>query len=160
MKSKKIQTNSPCVNLTKGHQIPPILIGMHSRSRPPMTLMVTSLLHLANYHYQLLQHYISLPFQSQGHHYFLTLVDDHSQVIRVYLMKFKSEVKSLLQYFIHMVETQFNAKIKQVRSDNGPKFHMPEFYDSHGILHQKSCVYTPQQNGVAEIKHQNVLSVT
>ena len=58
-----------------------------------------------------------------------------------------------------MVKTQFNACIKVIRSDNAPKFNMPDFFSAHGILHQKSCAYAPQQNSVVERKHQHILSI-
>ncbi|CAL2267226.1 unnamed protein product [Prunus armeniaca] len=58
-----------------------------------------------------------------------------------------------------MVETQFNSKVKIVRSDNGPKFKLENFYALKGIVYQSSCVNTPQQNGVAERKHRHLLNV-
>ncbi|XP_049372613.1 uncharacterized protein LOC125837561 [Solanum verrucosum] len=33
-------------------------------------------------------------------------------------------------------------------------------FDERGIVHQRSCPYTPQQNGVAERKHRHLLEVT
>ena len=36
---------------------------------------------------------------------------------------------------------------------------MSNFFSSNGIIHQKSCVYTPQQNYVVERKHQHLLSI-
>lgn len=58
-----------------------------------------------------------------------------------------------------MVETQFNSKVKIVHSDNGPEFKLENFYALKGIVHQSSCVNTPQQNGVAERKHRHLLNV-
>ena len=58
-----------------------------------------------------------------------------------------------------MVYTKFNTGIKVIRSNNAFEFSLPDFYSAHGIVHQKSCAYTPQQNSVVEIKHQNFLNV-
>ena len=57
-----------------------------------------------------------------------------------------------------MVETQFSCRVKSVRSDNGPEFILKTFYSSKGIVHQRSCVETPQQNGVVERKHQHIMN--
>ena len=81
-----------------------------------------------------------------GSKYFLTLVDDHSRCTWVYLMKHKSETSCLIQSFYNMIFTQFQVPIKILRSDNGPEFALNSFYASKGIIHQLSCVETPQQN--------------
>ena len=74
-------------------------------------------------------------------------------------MKHKSETSTLIVNFCSFVETQFGVKIKCIRSDNGKEFEMLSFFNSQGIVHQTSCVYTPQQNGTVERKHQHILNV-
>ncbi|XP_055830969.1 uncharacterized protein LOC129900004 [Solanum dulcamara] len=49
-----------------------------------------------------------------------------------------------------------------LRTDNGCEFFRTEFQSlisTLGILHQSSCVYTPQQNGVVERKHRTILGI-
>ncbi|GJY23207.1 putative RNA-directed DNA polymerase [Tanacetum coccineum] len=41
----------------------------------------------------------------------------------------------------------------------GKAENMDKFCKEKGILHQTSCPYTPQQNGVAERKHRHLLNV-
>lgn len=59
-----------------------------------------------------------------------------------------------------MVVTQFNRKVKIVRSDNGTEFRvLKSFFVEQGIIHQTSMVDTPQQNGHVERKHRYILNV-
>ncbi|KAJ4812579.1 Retroelement pol polyprotein-like [Rhynchospora pubera] len=97
-----------------------------------------------------------------GAHYFLTIVDDFSRAVWVYLMIEKSETGDLLKSFCRMIQTQFNKSVKCIRSDNGLEFKsgpMKKFYAEYGMLHQTSCVATPQQNGRVERKHRHILNV-
>ena len=64
----------------------------------------------------------------------------------------------MFSFLYNIVETQFNTKIKAVRLDNGPEFNLAPFFLSKGIIHQTSCVETPQQNGVVEHKHQHIMT--
>lgn len=95
-----------------------------------------------------------------GHKYFLTIVDDASRYTWLYFMKLKSETQQLIKNFISYVETQFDTKIKGIRTDNGYEFKLTQYYSSKGIVHQTSCVETPQQNGIIERKHQHILAIT
>ena len=91
---------------------------------------------------------------------FLAIVDDHSRFFWIFLMHSKAETQTHLKNFIVMVERQFDIKVKMIRSDNGSEFILRQFYDEIGIIHQTSCVETPQQNGIVERKHQHLLNVT
>ena len=64
--------------------------------------------------------------------------------------------------FVHLISTQFDVKIKMVRSDNGTEFvnkKMNNMFSELGIVHQTSFAHTPQQNGIAERKHRHLLNV-
>ncbi|CAH9086228.1 unnamed protein product, partial [Cuscuta europaea] len=85
------------------------------------------------------------PFRVQsysGFRYFLTIVDDHTRCTWVFMMKTKSEVKFHMMNFYNLINTQFHTKIKIIRTDNGTEFIFPNFYNTHGIIHQLSCVET------------------
>ena len=98
-----------------------------------------------------------------GFKYFVTFIDDFSKVTWVYLLKSKSEVFECFKDFHRLVITHFSAHIKTLRTDNGTEYtshNMKNYLISHGIVHQTSCVNTPEQNGVAERKNRDLLEKT
>ena len=59
-----------------------------------------------------------------------------------------------------MIKTLFDVKIKRFRSDNGKEYFnqvLSSSFAIEGIIHESSCVSTPQQNGVAERKNGHLL---
>ena len=56
---------------------------------------------------------------SCGASYFLTIVDDCSRVIWVFLLVDKKEVSRALTNFFAMAKRQYDKKVKTVKSDNG-----------------------------------------
>lgn len=65
-----------------------------------------------------------------------------------------------LRNFVAMIETQFSKKVKRIRSDNGSEFIcLSKYFQEKGIVHETSCVHTPQQNGRVERKHRHILNV-
>jgi transposase InsO family protein len=80
------------------------------------------------------------------------------------LLKHKSEVPIKFQEYSIFVETQYNAKIKILRTDNGTEYVnncLSTWLEQRGIDHQTTCVYyTPQQNDVSEKKNRHLLEVT
>jgi transposase InsO family protein len=103
------------------------------------------------------------PVISHEHYkYFVTFIDDFTRFTWVYFLLSKSEVFSVFKVFLTLVETQFFAKIKILQSDSGGEYMSNEFQfflQSHGIISQRSCPFTPQQNGVAERKNHHLLDV-
>ena len=55
-----------------------------------------------------------------------------------------SETRPLLISFYKMISTQFHTNIKAIRIENAQEFFLKDFFAKHGILHQHSCVATPQ----------------
>ena len=78
-----------------------------------------------------------------GYKFFLSIVDDLTRCTWVYLLKHKSETQSLFPKFATMISTQFDWKIKTIRSDNGTYFFLKDIFHYNGILHQLSFVDTP-----------------
>ncbi|KAD5508938.1 hypothetical protein E3N88_16641 [Mikania micrantha] len=57
-----------------------------------------------------------------------------------------------------MAERQFNTKLKRVQSDWGGEFRtLAPFLSSLGIIHQRSCPHTSEQNGIVERRHRHVV---
>lgn len=100
----------------------------------------------------------------EGFRYFLTIVDDFSRATWTYLLSTKSNAFTVLKQFLAMTERQFGKQVKTIRSDNamelGGSFEISEFFSSKGIIHQTTCVYTPQQNGIVERKHKHLLETS
>ena len=94
---------------------------------------------------------ISGPYRvkaSCGAIYFLTIGDDASRATWVYLTKEESEVAKSLKGSVAMAHNQFGKGVKIIKSDNGLEFKsgpVKEFYLSNGIIHQTSCVETPNK---------------
>ncbi|MGL5996338.1 MAG: DDE-type integrase/transposase/recombinase, partial [Pseudomonas proteolytica] len=94
--------------------------------------------------------------------YFVSFIDQKSKYTWVTLMSSKNQVFESFQKFFKYVLNQFGVKIKTLRSDNGGEYISNPFkkmLDDNGIIHQTSCAYTPQQNGVSERKNRHLLEV-
>ena len=79
-----------------------------------------------------------------------------------YFLRTTSEVFFVFKVFLALIETQFFAKLKILQSDSGGEYMSNEFHfflQSHGIISQRSCPFTPQQNRVAERKNHHLLNV-
>ncbi|RDY05339.1 hypothetical protein CR513_10838, partial [Mucuna pruriens] len=72
-----------------------------------------------------------------GSYHVCSSCDDFSRAMWIYLLAEKSEVESTVEKFCTMMATQFNRKVKIVRSDNG----------------------TELRNGRVERKHRHILNV-
>ncbi|KAK4403516.1 Retrovirus-related Pol polyprotein from transposon TNT 1-94 [Sesamum angolense] len=88
-----------------------------------------------------------------GNRYFMSVIDNFSRKVFVFLMKHKSEAFEKFRNWKTLVENQTGQKLKALRTDNGLEFCNQNFSDlckEFGIKRHKTTPYTPQQNGVAE----------
>ena len=61
-----------------------------------------------------------------------------------------------------MVQTQYQRQIRTFQLDNGTKLMdqlLGNLLNHHGIRHQTSCTYIPQQNGLAERKNKQIMKI-
>lgn len=96
-----------------------------------------------------------------GARFLLTFTDDCTRKSFGYLMKNKSEVSSHFIDFKNMVEKQTGLHIKILRSDCGTEYcnsNLSSFLKRHGIIHQTTVPYNPNQNGVSERLNLTILS--
>lgn len=88
-----------------------------------------------------------------GAKYFLLLKDDFSAYRYVYFLQNKTETCTKIKNFITLAENITGNKLITFRSDNGLEFinkDLKNLFETKGIRHERSCSYTPQQNGRAE----------
>ncbi|KAI5318095.1 hypothetical protein L3X38_037803 [Prunus dulcis] len=98
-----------------------------------------------------------------GYRYFLTIIDDCTRYMWVFPLINKSEVSYVFIKFHAYIVTHYKAQVQFLQSDGGGEYisHMfKDFLASKGILHQLSCPYTPQQNGLAERKNRHLIETT
>lgn len=95
-----------------------------------------------------------------GFHYYICFIDDFTKYCWLYPLKQKSDAYASFLSFQSMVQNQFGSTIKIFRTDNGREYvnaKFCQFLQQLGVLHHKSCPYTPEQNGVAERKHRHLV---
>ena len=95
-----------------------------------------------------------------GGRYFLSLIDDFSRKVWVYILKTKEEAFQRFKEWRKLVEVQTGRKVKTLRTDNGLEFVKTEFEvfcQTEGIQRHKTVSYTPQQTGLAERMNKTLL---
>ncbi|GJZ03033.1 retrovirus-related pol polyprotein from transposon TNT 1-94 [Tanacetum coccineum] len=85
-----------------------------------------------------------------GKRYFLSIVDDYSRMVWVYILRFKHEAFGKFKEWKQLVENQTGKTVKKLRTDKGLKFCNQEFEqlcDKSGIARHLTVARTSQQNG-------------
>ena len=65
--------------------------------------------------------------------------------------------------FYKMFQIKFHTLIHILRVDNFGEhinLDMQQFFSTHGLIHQTTCLDTPQQNDIAKLKNQTLLDIT
>jgi hypothetical protein len=97
-----------------------------------------------------------------GNKYGLAIVDDYSRFTWVFFLHDKSETQEVLKKFLKRSKNEFDAKVKNIRSDNGSEFkntQVEDYLDQEGIKHEFSALYTPQRNGVVKRKNKTLIEL-
>ncbi len=89
----------------------------------------------------------------EGYKYFITFLDDYSKASSVRLLKRKDEVSQAVKDTLQQWAQLTGKSVRAVRSDRGREYiagSLNSYFKEHGITHQLTAGYTPQQNGAAE----------
>jgi hypothetical protein len=93
----------------------------------------------------------------------VSFTDDYTRFSHLYLLWTKDEVFSAYKYYEAWANTQFDTKIKQLRSDHGGEFTGNEFtryLNSKGTEWKLTVHDTPEHNGVAERLNRTIVERT
>ena len=81
-----------------------------------------------------------------GNRYILTIIDDCSRRVRVYLLKHKNEALDRFKTWKNLIENQTSKRINCLRTYNGLEYCNEKFDDYckiHGIVRHKIVRKTP-----------------
>ena len=90
---------------------------------------------------------------ANGNKYMITFINYYTRMCRVYLLKNKYDAFQTFKNFHAWIENDTQTHIGSLHIDNGKEYTSNKFENyllQHGIKHQTTVPYNPQQNGVAE----------
>lgn len=103
------------------------------------------------------------PFETDslgGARYYLLLKDDFTNYRVLHFINKKSETTEKILNFLNKFKNMTDRQIVTLRTDNGLEFvnqELGRILEKRGIKHEKTCVYTPQQNGRAERENRTLV---
>jgi hypothetical protein len=95
-----------------------------------------------------------------GNQHFQLMVDDRSRFMPLVLQLLKDQSVVAIKDFQLRVEAETGEKVGGLRTDRGGEFNSASFLDyciEHGVKHQLTTPYSPQQNGVVEHRNATVV---
>jgi transposase InsO family protein len=105
---------------------------------------------------QLLHSDVCGPIQAaslEGARYFVTVLDDFSDLSVVRCIAIKSDVQQVLPAMIQLLETQSGCRVQRLFFDRGGEYVnkvLTTYADSRGTAVELKAGYSPKSNGVAE----------
>uniref|UniRef100_A0A5S6Q433 Integrase catalytic domain-containing protein n=1 Tax=Trichuris muris TaxID=70415 RepID=A0A5S6Q433_TRIMR len=97
-----------------------------------------------------------------GAMYTLTITDDATRYVSVRFLRNKESVLGKFERWLSEAEGQSGRRLKRIRTDNGLEFcskAWENFCSLRGIIDERTMVYTPQLNGVAERLNRTLLDL-
>lgn len=98
----------------------------------------------------------------EGSIYFITFVYEHTIILWLYTINFKSESFEVFKKFKVLVEKESVKAIKVLRTDVGREYTSKEFEAyciNKGIRREVALPYTPYHNVIAEIRNKTILDM-
>ena len=92
--------------------------------------------------------------------YSFVIMDNYSCYAWAIHLTSKDQTAPSFKGWVSMIEKQQGRRIGYFRSDRGGEFTSADFsaiLEEHGIIHETSAPYTPQQNGLAERMNQTLI---
>ena len=96
-----------------------------------------------------------------GYKWTATYLNNHTRYGMMFFLKHKDEQFDAFKTYKAWAERQTGQKLKTIRTDRGGEFLSKEqkrYLQKHGIEHQTSMPYSPQQNGRAEHFQQTIIN--
>jgi hypothetical protein len=120
----------------------------HQKSFPPNSDRATSVGEL------ICSDLLEMPILSYHHNkYVVVILDNYPSCVLVCFIKNKSEVTDIIKQYIKLTLTQFEVKVKRIRTDNGGEYMstmLSDYFKDHGIKHELSAPHIHQQNRCVE----------
>lgn len=95
-----------------------------------------------------------------GKSYFLSIIDEYSRYVTVFIIEKKSDVFNCFKQYLVNAEKQLNKKLRCVRFDNGTEFVNKEFemyLKNFGIKIERTSIESPEMNSITERFNRTVI---
>lgn len=92
--------------------------------------------------------------------YFMTLINDYSRKVWVYILKHKDEAFEKFKEWVTEQEIKKGKSVKHLKTDNGLEYLCEEFQEyskSKGITRHITVPANPQHNGLVERMNMTIL---